>query len=315
VLKARGGPLTDESSGRKFGNYEILSRIGRGGMAEVYRARVVSGPRADQLVAIKRPLPEFAKDPEYLDLFASEADLSRFLDHPNIVKVLEVGVRSDVYFMVMELVDGRDVGQILRKCKEKGIAWPVDFAVYLTRVLLEALAYAHKAVGPTGKPLNIVHCDISPSNLFVSRTGDIKLGDFGAATGKIDSGPGARVLGKPYYCSPEVLEGQVSPAVDLWAATVSLYELLTFERPFTGKDPDAVFAAIRKRQYKPVRSLRPEVPAEIEAVIAKGFAKTPKDRFANAAEYAQALAPLYDERVGTALAISSLVRGLFGAPK
>ena len=100
-----------------------------------------------------------------------------------MVKVHEVGSDGDTYFLVMELIDGRDGGQIVKRCRERKIPWPLDFAVYLTKVLLDALAYAHDAKGPTGKPLGIVHCDVSPSNLFISRTGDIKLGDFGVARG------------------------------------------------------------------------------------------------------------------------------------
>ncbi len=297
---------------RRLGN-EILSLIGRGGMAEVFRARVVAGPRQGQLVAIKRPLPALSKDPEQVEQFAHEADLSRLLDHPNIVKVYEVGVLQDVYFMVMELIDGRDTGQILKRCRQRGIQWPVDFAVYTTKVLLEALSYAHSAVGPTGKPLGVVHCDVSPSNLFVSRTGDLKLGDFGVARARGTSAAEPGVLGKPYYLSPEVLDGHISPEADLWAATVTLYELLTNERPFQGDDAQEVFAAIRGRLYSPPSMVRPDVREELDRIIERNFSMDPSERFQTAAEYAEALSPLYDERVGTPLAISALVRGLFGA--
>ncbi len=304
---------TARPSAPKFGNYELLSLLGKGGMAEVFKARVLSGPRAGWLVALKRPMPEFSKDPDYVDLFASEADLSKFLDHPNIVKTLEVGVIGETYFMVMELVDGRDVGQIVKRCQARGIPWPIDFAVYLVHVLLEALSYAHNAVGPTGRPLNIVHCDISPSNLFVSRTGDIKLGDFGVARARTAQSFEGQVMGKPYYLSPEALEGETSPATDLWAAAVTLYELLTLDRPFKGKKPEDVFEAIRARNMTPLRTKRPDVPAELAAVLDKAMAQDPKARFQTAAEFALALKPHYDERVGTPLAISAIVRGLFGS--
>lgn len=299
-----------ESLGR-LGNYELVSRLGKGGMAEVFKARAIEGPHQGQEFALKRLLPELETDPEYSALFAGEVDLSRFLDHPNIVKTHEVGTSGDAYFLVMELIDGRDGGQIIKRCKQKNIPWPIDFAVYTTRVLLEALGYAHEALGPSGKPLGIVHCDVSPSNLFISRTGDIKLGDFGVARGLIDGG-GDSVMGKPYYLSPEALNGVLSPAADMWAATVTLYELLTLQRPFTGKTPDEVFAKIRAGSYVPVRQLRPEVSGALEAIVAKGFAPNEADRFRSAKAYAAALAPLYDERVGTPLAISSVVRGLFG---
>ncbi len=260
---------------RLFGNYEILSVLGKGGMAEVYRARVLSGPREGWTVALKRLLPALTRDPASIELFAREADLSKKLDHPNIVKVLDAGVHDGIYFIVMELVDGRDLGQILRRCKQRGIPLPVDFAVYLGKVLLEALSYAHHATGPEGEPLGIVHCDVSPSNLFISRVGEIKLGDFGVARVRVGGtlqGGSDEVLGKPYYLSPESLRGDIGPVADLWAATVVLYELLTLERPFTGSTPEEVFGNIRAGRYRPLRSLRPEVPEALEAVIARAFA-------------------------------------------
>ncbi len=280
-------------------------------MAEVYRARAFIGPRSGQEFAIKRLLPELERDAEAVEAFANEADLARWLDHPNIVKVHEVGKDGDSYFLVMELVDGRDVGQIIKRCREKKIPWPIDFACYLTHTLLVALDYAHHAKGPSGNPLNIVHCDVSPSNFFVSRTGDLKLGDFGVARARLDSAD-RTVLGKPYYVSPEALDGVIGPEVDLWATTVTLYELLTLKRPFTGKTPEEVFSAIREQRYEPVQHLRPEVPERIVELIAKAFSKNPGDRFPDAKSYAAALEGLYDERVGTPLAISAIVRGLFG---
>lgn len=294
-----------------LGNYELLTLLGKGGMAEVYKARAVVGPRQGQEFAVKKLLPEQENDANAVAMFAGEGDLARFLDHPNIVKVHEVGASGDSYFLVMDLVDGRDVGQIIKRCRTKGVQWPIDFAVYLTKVLLEALAYAHAAKGPTGKELGVVHCDVSPSNFFVSRTGDLKLGDFGVARALIDGG-GGELMGKPYYLSPEVFKGQVSIAVDLWACTVTLYELLTLKRPFLGKTADEVFAAIKTQTYVPVRQIRPEVPEALEQVITKGFQRDPANRFQTAAEFAAALEGKYDERVGTPLAIAAVVRGLFG---
>jgi eukaryotic-like serine/threonine-protein kinase len=227
--------------------------------------------------------------------------------------VLDAGMLEDVSFLVMDLVDGRDLGHILRRCKARGIPLPVDFAVYLAKVLLEALAYAHTATGPEGTPLGIVHCDVSPSNLFISRIGEIKLGDFGVSRVLVDGKlQGGEVLGKPYYLSPESLQGAVSPDADLWAASVVLYELLTLGRPFVGSTPEEVFAGILSRKYRPLSKARPDVPRALDAVLERAFAENPEDRFPSAEEYARALAPHLDERVGTPLAIAAVVRGLFG---
>lgn len=296
----------------RIGAYEVHGLLGKGGMAEVFRVRATAGKLAGQQFALKRLLPELQKDPDAVRLFTAEAELSRHLHHPNIVEVVDVGHDGGTIFMVMEFIDGRDVGQIIKRCQKRQVFWPIDFAVYLTRALLDALDYAHNAVDDQGKPLNIIHCDVSPSNFFVSRTGDLKLGDFGVARSLLEGGP-EHVLGKPYYLSPEAIDGHLSPAVDLWAVAVTLYELLTLKRPFTGKTPDEVFAAIRKSDYVPVRDIRPEVPAVIEGLVARAFDIDPAMRFETAAEFAESLQPLFDERVGTPLAVSSVVRGLFGA--
>ncbi len=290
----------------RLGNYELLGLLGKGGMAEVFRARAFQGPWEGQQFALKRLKPQFNTDDEVVGLFMDEGDLSTQLDHPNIVKVHQVGAGQDAWFLVMELIDGRDVGQIIKRCQKRTVPWPIDFAVYLAKVLLDALGYAHRHPG------QVVHCDVSPSNFFVSRTGELKLGDFGVARVLLDTAP-RETMGKPYYLSPEALQGEISPSVDLWAVTVTLYELLTLQRPFVGANPDEVFAKIRAQQFTPVRELRPEVPEQLERVIQKGFAANPADRFTSAAEYADALIPLFDERIGTPLAISAIVRGLFGA--
>lgn len=296
---------------RILGNYELLGLLGQGGMARVYKARALSGPRAGQLFALKRLLPHLEKDPAAVARFAGEADLVRLLDHPNVVKVYDVGHVADSYFLVMDFVDGRDTAALIKQCQKRNIAWPVDFAAFLTHTLLEALDVAHNALDASGKPLGIVHCDIGPSNLFVSRAGEIKLGDFGVARAFLD--PSEELMGKPYYLSPETIAGEVTAMTDLWAANVTLYELLTLQRPFQGKTPAEVFAAVQQQRYRPVRELRPEVPQALAEVVDKGFSKNPADRFPSARAFAQALEPLYDPNVGTPLGISGMVRGLFGA--
>jgi len=300
---------------RRFGNYEILSLLGKGGMGEVYRAKVLSGPRKGWFVALKRLPPALAANPEYLDRFTTEADLCKLLDHPHIVKVLEAGVVDDNYFIAMEFVDGTDLARILRRCRRGGIQLPADFALYLAKVLLDALAYAHAAVGASGAPLNIVHCDVSPSNLFISRLGEVKLGDFGVARVRNIGDQDGVVEGKVYYLSPEAIAGRPTTATDLWAAAVTLYELLTLQRPFAGTTPELVLEAIRRRQYRPVRELRPELSLPVAQTIDRAFAEQPSARFQTAAEFARTLATLFDERIGNPMAIAAMVRGLFGAKR
>ncbi|MGQ0503877.1 MAG: serine/threonine-protein kinase [Myxococcaceae bacterium] len=298
---------------RMFGDYEIISLLGRGGMSEVYKARALAGRRAGQLVAIKRLIPELTRDANCVKLFDSEAKLSRMLRHANIIDVYEEGIFGGVHFIAMELIDGRDLAHILRRCKDHRIQLPIDFALFLGHALLEALSSAHTAVTPSNQPLGLVHCDVSPSNLFISRTGEIKLGDFGVARGRlIHLDIPQYVAGKPFYVSPEVLDGEIAPAGDLWAAAVTLYELLTLERPFEGQATEEIYKKIRKRKYRKVREVRPEISPGLEAVLERALAKDRKVRYQTAAEFAEAIRPHLDERVGTPLAIAAVVRGLFG---
>jgi serine/threonine protein kinase len=308
-----GTAVPRRRAGRAFGRYEIISLLGRGGMAEVYRAKVMEGHREGQLVAIKRLIPELMQDINCVKLFNSEAKLSRLLRHPHIIDVYEEGVLGGTHYIAMELIDGRDLAHLLRRCKEQGILLPIDFALYLGMTLFEALGYAHDAVTPQGAPLGLVHCDVSPSNLFISRTGEIKLGDFGVARGRLlQLDIPSYVAGKPFYVSPQVLDGEIAPAGDLWAAAVTLYELLTLERPFEGETTDEIYKKIRKRKYRRVRELRPEIPVALEEVLERALARDHRVRFQTAGEFVNAIRPHLDERIGTPLAIASVVRGLFG---
>ena len=299
----------------RFGPYDIEALIGKGGMAEVYRATAVEGRWTGRRVALKRLMPELAQDAHYIDLFAGEADLSRMLHHPNVVEVLDAGIIKDIYYIAMDFIDGRDLGQVIARCRARKIQLPIDFAVFLVKVLLDALDYAHNLTGPNGKALRVVHCDVSPSNLFISRVGEIKLGDFGIAKVRTLEGAAGpnKIWGKAYYLSPEQLDGTLEPSADIWAAAVTLYELLTLERPFSGTSADEVARKIRSGAFIPVRELRPEVYPPLEATLNRALGADPEARFATARDFGDALVPHYNELIGNPLAIAAVVRGLFGA--
>lgn len=299
----------------RFGPYDIEALIGKGGMAEVYRATAVEGPYEGRRVALKRLHPELAKDPHYVELFNAESDLSRMLHHPNVIEVLDAGCIGGVYFIAMDFIDGRDLGQVVQRCRTRRIQLPVDFAVFLVKTLLDALDYAHNLSAPDGRALHVIHCDVSPSNLFISRVGEIKLGDFGIAKVRTLEGQGGeeKIWGKAYYLSPEQLDGRLDTSADLWAAAVTLYELLTLERPFQGADADAVAKKVRGAHFKPVQELRPEIYPPLAELVARALSKKAVDRFATARAFSDALLPHYNELIGTPLAIAAVVRGLFGA--
>ncbi len=301
-----------------FGRFDILHRLGKGGMCEVYKAQIREGLRAGEVVAIKRLLPEMAANAEAIDMFLSEADLSRLLKHPNIIEVIETGevrgAADESYYIAMEFVDGRDLSQILERCRSRHILLPVEFAVYLVSKLLEALHYAHHARTRSGKPLEIVHRDVSPGNVFVSRLGEVKLGDFGIARMRSSAPDEAGgIWGKPYYLAPESLAGEaVTIATDLWASAVILYELLTDKRPFRGHSLEELSAQIQQASPRSPRTLRPGLPDRLAAVILQALRRDPAERYLSAEAFRAALAPYQDDRVGTPMAIAAVVRGLFG---
>jgi len=249
-----------------------------------------------------------------VDLFCGEADVSAMLKHPNIVEVFEAGVVGEVYYLAMEFVDGRDLALILARCRERRIFLPVNFAVHIAKATLEALAYAHEARGPTGMHLNIVHCDVSPSNLFISRLGEIKLGDFGIAKVRSlgDGDQNGTLWGKLAYLAPEQLERRpLTTQVDLWGAATILYEALTNQRAIQGADNDETQEALRSGRISGVESLRPDIPPGLGDVVHQALQINPAARFHTAQEFANALEPFHDEISGGALGIASVVRGLF----
>jgi serine/threonine protein kinase len=292
----------------------IEALVGKGGMAEVYRARVVQGPRAGQTVAVKRLLPALAKDPAQVALFVREGELTRQLRHPAIVSVYETGVAGETPFMVMEYVDGRNLRQILAQCSARRILLPVDFAAYLAHVVAEALDYAHSACDAAGRPLGVVHCDLSPSNLFISRIGEVKLGDFGVArTDGSGASGGQAAWGKVRYLAPEQIRGEpVTPRTDLFALGAVLFELLTNEPAFPGSDVEEVGQKILQGELRSPAALRPGIPHALVALCLRCMAALPAERVKSAGEFAREITSLYDAAVGTPLAIAAVVRGLFG---
>lgn len=307
-----------------FGDYRIEALLGRGGMAEVYRAEVVRGDRIFQKVALKRIRPDLLASPEVRRLFRQEGALCLALHHPNIVEVYEVGERDGITYFVMELVEGCDLEELLFACRTRGILLPVDFAAYVAHTVARALDYAHHVCAEDGRPLGIVHRDIGPSNLFISDTGEIKVGDFGVAHIGDLSREGARVVvGKPSYQAPEQIEGAPPhPAMDVFALGAVLYELLTGARAFPIR-PDAPPA--QRRPPPRIREQRPEVSEALASVLERALATEVEGRqgrwgrllgrparYSSAGALAEALEPCFDPRVGNQMAIAALVRGILG---
>jgi serine/threonine protein kinase len=302
-------------AGTVIGGCAIEALVGRGGMAEVFRARALDGPRAGQAVAVKRLMPRLAGDPAKVRLFEREAAITRELRHPAIVSVYDSGVAGGLPFIVMEYVDGRNVGQVMAQCARRNIVLPVDFAAYLVHVVATALDCAHSFKDFDGNALPLVHCDLSPSNVFISRTGEVKLGDFGVARFLAgEGGRGREAYGKVRYLAPEQIRGEaVTPRTDLFALGAVFFEILTNQPAFPGRDPDEVGQRILHGELRSPAQLRPDIPHPLVALCLRCMAALPAERVASAAAFAREIDQAYDHSIGTPLAIASVVRGLFGA--
>jgi serine/threonine protein kinase len=297
-------------------NFRIEALVGKGGMAEVYRAVALDGPRAGRSFAVKRLRPDLAQDAGFVHLFEQEAEITRRLHHPGIVEVIETGFAGGTPYIVMDYVDGKNLRQILAQCAARKILLPPDFAVYVAHQVSVALAHAHDGRDAEGRRLGIVHCDVSPSNVFVSKNGEIKLGDFGVAltagattAGRVTGG----AFGKIHYLAPEQIRGEPpTPRTDIFALGAVFFELLTNEPAFPGKDVNEIGQLILRGKLRAPSELRPELPFELDAMVLRCLSPDPADRYRSAAAFAAEVATRYDPAVGTHLAIAAVVRGLFG---
>jgi len=277
----------------RFGKYILEERLGCGGMAEVWRTKLVGLQGFERTMVIKRILPHLVEDPDFVDMFLSEALLSARLNHANIVPVYELGKFEDEYYIAMEYVRGRDLMSIIRTHSLRG-PLPVGFAAYLMREVARALGYAHALTDDAGKPLQIIHRDVSPSNVMVSFDGAVKLLDFGIAkalsnTNDIRTATGT-LKGKFGYLAPEqVLGKEIDHRADLFSAGVLLYECLTARRLFKGVHDMQTLEMVRDAKVEATSVLNPEIPKELDEVCLKALAKEPGDRFRDGEELAAAL--------------------------
>ncbi len=294
----------------RVGPYELLSLLGSGGTSDVHFARVTEGARIGEYVAVKRLHKRRAQDPAAVRAFEAEAKTLSLFKHPNIVRALDTLVVEGHHCLVMEVIEGRDLGQILRRCRSRKKQLPIDVACFMAKVLLDALGAVHGAKDEAGEPLELVHGDVSPHNLFVSKTGLIKLGDFGLSRRAGTEGARAVKEGRPSYLSPDALSGEVATSGDLWAAAVTLYELLTLEQPFVGNTLDELTLAIRSTREKPLRERRDECSGPLEAVLRQALEKNRALRFQNAKAFADAVS-VHFHPVRTPMRVASVVRDLY----
>ena len=276
----------------RLGRYQLLNQIAFGGMAEIYRAKTFTADGTPMLVAIKRVLRHLSEDDEFIQMLADEARIAGLLSHPAIARVFEFAKVGDEYFIAMEYVDGKDVRSILDKCRAEGRWIPPEMAAFIVAEALEGLHSAHETTDDQGRSLNLIHRDVSPSNIICSYEGAVKLVDFGiakATLSRVKTRAGI-IKGKVKYMSPEQAMGRkLDRRSDIFSAGIVLYEMLTRVPPFMARNEMELILKVRDAKYVPVREHNPAVPPALELIVDQAMSKSRSRRFQSALEFAQAL--------------------------
>jgi len=272
-----------------FGRYQLLGLLGQGGMGRLYIAERRGIQGFVKIVALKRIQPHLADSKQLREMFLNEARIAARLEHPNIVATYELGEVDGNYFISMEYLPGEDLSAIIAGCPDGRM--PVDVAAALAQQAAQGLHYAHEARDGQGKPIGLVHRDVSPRNIFVTYHGVVKLLDFGVVRGpeKQKSIPGV-FKGKYGYCAPEQLEGgQIDRRTDVFCLGIALWECLTGARLFDAATDVATIDAVRSRPVEPPSALRPDLPAELDAITLRALARDPERRFRTAHDLSEEL--------------------------
>jgi serine/threonine protein kinase len=277
----------------QFGKYTLFERIGRGGMAEVYKGRIQGPAGFERVFVVKRILPHLSEEPTFIRMFVEEAKLSARLNHPNIVQIFELGSVEGEYFISMEYIRGRDLADTMRAIwKLMGPPRP-ELVAYVGREACRALAYAHSLTDDNGRPLGMIHRDVSPSNIMLSYEGGVKLLDFGIAKAlgeAPETTKSGTMKGKYAYMAPEQTEGDdVDSRIDIFSCGIVLHEVLTGRRLFKGANDIQTIERVRRCEVPPPSFQNPMCPPELDNVVLKALARNRDERFATAAEMADAL--------------------------
>lgn len=306
-----GGPV-------KFGPYWLDARIAVGGTAEVYVARPIDPKTTPRKLVVKRLLPHFAADPEGRTMFEREAALHTAVHHDNVVQVYASGLVGEEPWLAMELVDGCDLFRLLRRMSSDGHTLGVGLSTYIARELLRGLESAHTALDANGQPMGIIHRDVTPSNVYLSVDGRVKLGDFGIArsSSRATMRTGAAMLkGKFAYLAPEQVAAEgFDQRADLFSVAVVLTEMLIGKPLFAGSGQLAVLLAIRDCRLDPLRNARGSLPKGLFEVLERALSRDPSARFPTAAALSAALASFDANPAAARAELGARVRSVQAAP-
>ncbi|HEV3031009.1 MAG TPA: serine/threonine-protein kinase, partial [Polyangia bacterium] len=275
----------------KFGQYELRELIAVGGMAEVYKGRVVGAEGFEKHVAIKRILPDLAEDERFVKMLLTEARIHSALSHRNIVQIHDLGISEDgEYFIVLEYVEGYDLRMVLDQLTEQGRILPEALSLHIASELAQGLHFAHEQRGADRQPLGLVHRDVSPSNVLISMSGEIKLSDFGLAKRRHDRSVVGSLKGNLAYMSPEqARQSRLDRRTDVFSLGAVLFEMLTGKRLREIRDEIAAWNHVASGQVPLLRAVRPDLSEPLERLLARALAPEPEGRFADAAIFGSAI--------------------------
>src|SRR2546423_15562424 len=269
----------------RFGKYTLIDRIAVGGMAEIFLARQAGLEGFEKTIVIKRIRPHLSKQMSFVKMFLNEAKLAAQLNHPNIVQIYDLGKISESYFIAMEYIFGRDMRRIIPKADTMGIPFPMVYALKIASSVCEGLYYAHQKVDLYGNPLNIVHRDVTPENIFVSFDGTVKVLDFGIAkaANQIEQTRAGEIKGKLSYMSPEQCMGKMLDCrSDLFSLGVVLYEWLTGFKLFTGESEVAILKSITEGKIYAPSYFKSDIPEQVESILMRALEKDREKRYQTA---------------------------------
>jgi serine/threonine protein kinase len=301
---------------QRFGRYVLLDRMGHRGMAEVFRAVVPGAEGFRRELVLKRILAERASSPKFIEMFVHEARISALLHHPNIVQVFDFGQVDGSYFLAMEMLRGKDLHATMRALRENGQKFPIPIAVHIAHQIASGLSYAHKLKAEE-QVINIVHRDVSPSNIMCLRAGGVKLLDFGVASALGETGsndPDSRAFrGKLSYAAPEYVLGHGQDArIDLFALGVILWEMVVGKRLFQGQSDEEKLHSLLELPVPPPSTRRPAVSEELDRIVMRALERDPARRYQTAAAMVEDLEQVALDVKYQPHMLPHLLDGLFG---
>jgi serine/threonine protein kinase len=276
----------DTSGPVVFGKYSLLEKIALGGMAELYLGRMIGDEGFEKLTAIKRILPNLCDEKEIVTAFIEEAKLAALLHHPNIVQIYDFGTIEGFHFIAMEYLFGKDLRSVMEMAQERDLPISLESILYIMSRICEGLGYAHGLRNLQGQPLDIIHRDISPQNIFITYDGQVKIIDFGIAkaAGRGKTTKAGVIKGKVGYMSPEQAQGKaIDSRSDIYSTGILLYELVTKRRMFEGHTFEILDKA-REARFEPAENIAKDLPAEIYKILNQALVKESDGRYQTASE-------------------------------